>query len=88
MRFVGGILAIGLLASPVFGVIQVSLVPDSSTLYVGQQMQIYVWAQGTASGIASLGGDILGSGDDVYFLKQHVEFRQHEESDRIGRPSR
>ena len=65
MRFVGGILLIGLLGSPVFGVIQVSLVPDSSTLYVGQQMQIHVWAQGTASGIASLGGDILGSGDEA-----------------------
>lgn len=52
------------LAASSFGAIQVTLVVDSPTLYVGQQTQVRILAQASA-GLAGLAGDIEAIGDGV-----------------------
>lgn len=61
--FLAVIMALAVLTTPALGVILISIVPDSPTLYVGQQMEVHILAQGTDAGVASIGGSILASGD-------------------------
>lgn len=62
---VAGIVVLAALTSPALGVIKISIVPETPTLYVGQQTTVRVFAQGTDAGVASIGGSIVASGDDA-----------------------
>jgi hypothetical protein len=59
------IMWVSLLAGSSQGVINVKLTADNTVLAAGETTTVRVWAQGTASGIFSLGGSITASGPAV-----------------------
>jgi hypothetical protein len=54
--------AVGVLAGPVLGVINVKLTADDTSLEPGQTTTVRVLVQGTSAGIYSLAGSIIASG--------------------------
>jgi hypothetical protein len=53
------LLVVGLLAAPSLGVVNIKLTADSTSLLNGQSTIVHVLAQGTGSGLFSLGGYIV-----------------------------
>jgi hypothetical protein len=52
------LVVVGLLAAPSFGLINVKLVADKTSLLNGESTVVHIWGQGTQSGLFALGGYI------------------------------
>ncbi len=53
---------VGMMAVSSYGLINVSVTADSTTLAIGASTTVRVWAQGTAAGMFSLGGSVNATG--------------------------